>query len=68
MADPLPSRLGADLALTRYTGTAGGPALVEADSWGSLDLRVVPGGSGVAPVGSVEFAEIAGDDGLQVSI
>lgn len=33
----------ADLALTRYVGTASSAPLPAADSWGSLDLRVVPG-------------------------
>ena len=31
-----------DLALTRYTGTASAAPLASADSWGSLDLQVVP--------------------------
>jgi phage baseplate assembly protein W len=39
-------RLGSDLSLTRYTGVPGGVPLEVADSWGSLDLRVVPGGRG----------------------
>lgn len=41
--------LGADLALTRYSGTAGSVPLEVADSWGSLDLAVVPGGQGGLP-------------------
>lgn len=32
-----------DLALTRYVGTASAAPLASADSWGSLDLQVVPG-------------------------
>lgn len=38
--------LGADLAVTRFTGTAGSLPLEFADSWGSVDLSVVPGGRG----------------------
>ena len=70
MADSAPSRLGADLALTRYTGTAGGPALVEADSWGSLDLRVVPGGSGglAQPVEPRDLGAVAGRANLAQAI
>jgi phage baseplate assembly protein W len=41
--------LGADLALTRYTGVPGRVPLTEADSWGTLDLMVVPGGRGGLP-------------------
>jgi phage baseplate assembly protein W len=37
-------RLGTDLALTRYVGTASAVALESADSWGSLDLQVAAGG------------------------
>jgi phage baseplate assembly protein W len=33
----------ADLAMTRYVGTASAVPLALADSWGSLDLQVVPG-------------------------
>ncbi len=35
-------RLGTDLALTRYSGTAGAAPLDSADSWGTLDLRARP--------------------------
>jgi phage baseplate assembly protein W len=35
-------RLGRDLALTRYTGTAGMAPLEAADSWGALDLKATP--------------------------
>jgi phage baseplate assembly protein W len=35
-------RLGRDLALTRYTGTAAMAPLEAADSWGTLDLKVRP--------------------------
>ncbi len=38
--------LGSDLALTRYTGVASSVPLDLADSWGTLDLQVVPGGRG----------------------
>lgn len=41
--------LGVDLALTRYTGAPSGVALEAADSWGSLDFLVVPGGRGGLP-------------------
>ena len=36
---------GSDLALT-HAGTPSAAPLVAADSWGSLDLQVVPGGAG----------------------
>lgn len=38
--------LGSDLALTRYLGLPSGVPLESADSWGTLDLQVVPGGRG----------------------
>ena len=38
--------LGTDLAVTRYTGAAANVPLEVADSWGSVDLAVVPGGKG----------------------
>jgi phage baseplate assembly protein W len=40
------SILGSDLALTRYVGTPAAVPLDSADSWGSLDVSVVPGGRG----------------------
>lgn len=40
------TRLGSDLALTRYVGTPSAVELDGADSWGGLDLAVVPGGRG----------------------
>lgn len=43
MAQKRLSLLGSDLALTRYVGTASSVPLEAADSWGSLDLSVVPG-------------------------
>jgi len=42
-------RLGRDLALTRYTGVPSSVPLAVADSWGTLDLQVVPGGGGGLP-------------------
>lgn len=41
--------LGTDLALTRYSGLPGAVPLEMADSWGTLDLQVVPGGRGGLP-------------------
>jgi phage baseplate assembly protein W len=41
--------LRTDLALTRYSGVPSAVELAAADSWGSLDLRVVPGGQGGLP-------------------
>jgi len=41
--------LGTDLALTRYVGVASSVPLAAADSWGTLDLQVVPGGKGGLP-------------------
>ena len=38
--------LGSDIGLTRYAGVPSAVPLESADSWGSLDLRVVPGGKG----------------------
>ena len=38
------AKIGADLALTRATGTPGGAALEAADSWGTVDLAIGPGG------------------------
>lgn len=40
------SVLGADMALTRYVGTASPLTLDSADSWHGLDLAVVPGSRG----------------------
>jgi phage baseplate assembly protein W len=37
------TKLGSDLALTRYVGTASAVSLESADSWGTLDVQVVPG-------------------------
>ena len=41
--------LGCDLALTRYSGVPSSVPLEVADSWGVLDLQVVPGGKGGLP-------------------
>jgi phage baseplate assembly protein W len=41
--------LGTDLALTRYSGVASAVPLESADSWGALDLQVIPGGKGGLP-------------------
>lgn len=38
------ARFGADLALTRFVGTDRPLRVPRADSWGTLDLAVVPGG------------------------
>jgi hypothetical protein len=38
--------LGSDIALTRYSGVPSSVRLEFADSWGTLDLQVVPGGGG----------------------
>lgn len=42
MTMPTYGVLGRDIALTRYSGTAGAAPLDSADSWGTLDFRVVP--------------------------
>jgi phage baseplate assembly protein W len=52
---PSYTRIGADLALTRATGTPSGVALESADSWGSVDLAVGPGGRWARrPVGDLQ--------------
>jgi hypothetical protein len=38
--------LGSDIALTRFVGTPAALPLDVADTWGSLDVSVVPGGKG----------------------
>jgi phage baseplate assembly protein W len=43
------TRLGSDLALTRYSGVPSSVPLAAADSWGVLDLQVVAGGKGGLP-------------------
>jgi len=58
--------ISSDLALTRYSGTAGSVPLEFADSWGALDLMVVPGGQGGLPQsGEVrDLAAISGRENL----
>lgn len=58
--------LRSDLALTRYTGTAGAAPLPAADSWGTLDLQVRPGGQGGLrqSAGSRDAGTVAGRDNL----
>ena len=58
--------LGADLALTRYSGVPSSVPLEVADSWGTLDLQVVPGGAGgLAQTGDVRDAgRVAGRENL----
>lgn len=46
MAQKTYAVLGSDLALTRYIGTPASLPLAAADSWGSVDLSVGPGGRG----------------------
>ena len=41
--------LGSDIALTRYSGVPSSVPLEVADSWGVLDVQVVPGGKGGLP-------------------
>lgn len=60
------ARLGSDLALTRYSGVPSSVPLEVADSWGVLDLQVVPGGQGGLPqTGEIRAAgAIAGRNNL----
>jgi hypothetical protein len=53
--------LGADLAVTRYIGTAGSQPLEVADSWGSVDVAVRPGGR--APRQAVEPVDLGRVEG-----
>lgn len=53
--------LGADLAVTRYIGTAGSQPLDVADSWGSVDLAVRPGSR--APRQAVEPVDLGRVEG-----
>ncbi len=65
MAQKSYSVLGSDIALTRYTGTASFISLDTADSWGTVDLRVVPGGQGGLPLGDVsDVATVSGRENL----
>ena len=58
--------LGTDLALTRYSGVPSSVPLVSADSWGTLDLQVVPGSRGGLPLtGDVrDVGSVGGRDNL----
>jgi phage baseplate assembly protein W len=58
--------LGSDLALTRYSGVASSVPLEFADSWGTLDLQVVPGGRGGLPAAanSRDLSAVAGRENL----
>jgi len=58
--------LGTDLGLTRFSGTPGAVGLDSADSWGTLDLRVVPGGRGGLPqAGTVlDLSAVSGRENL----
>jgi phage baseplate assembly protein W len=59
---PSYTRLGTDLALTRYVGTPSAVPLESADSWGALDLEVVAGGQGGlrASQGSDDLGTVSG--------
>jgi phage baseplate assembly protein W len=65
---PLPTykTLSADLALTRYSGVASSVPLEFADSWGTLDLQVVPGGRGGLPATGAlqDLSAVAGRENL----
>ena len=50
-------RLGADVALTRYSGVPASLPLHDADSWGTLDLQAVPG-RGLRPRQTGEFTDL----------
>jgi phage baseplate assembly protein W len=60
------SRLGTDLALTRYVGTASNVPLEVADSWGALDLAVGHGGKGGlrAYAGALDLVTVSGRQNL----
>ena len=60
------ARLGSDLALTRYTGVPASLPLLEADSWGTLDLQAVPGkGTGLQKSTEArDLGAISGRDNL----
>ena len=62
--------LGADLALTRYSGVASSVPLEFADSWGTLDLQVVPGGRGGLPgtAARQDLSAVAGRENLAQSL
>ena len=63
------TKLGTDIAMTRYTGVTGQAPLDSADSWGTLDLRARPAGrgsvvktSGGGPV--LDLAPVSGRENL----
>jgi phage baseplate assembly protein W len=58
--DPLDTRLGVDIALTRYVGTAGAVQLHFAHSWGALDLAVAPRQVGVRTTAPAGLAAVSG--------
>lgn len=58
------ARLGSDLALTRYAGTASAAPLDAADSWGSLDLQVHAGGFNGRNGDLLDLAAIAARENL----
>ena len=62
--------IGTDLALTRYTGASGAAPLDSADSWGTVDLRIAPGGrGGLALAGEpIDLAAISGRENLGQAI
>jgi phage baseplate assembly protein W len=59
-------RLKCDLALTRYTGVPASLPLLDADSWGTLDLQAVPGsGTGLKkPIEVKDLGAVSGRDNL----
>ena len=65
-APPARPAIGSDLALTRYTGASGAAPLDAADSWGTLDLRVAPGGRGGLHQGQdpMDLAVVSGRENL----
>jgi phage baseplate assembly protein W len=65
VADRTFERLGADLALTHYVGTESALRLDVADSWGSVDLAVVPGRSTGRPAADrSDLGAVAGRENL----
>lgn len=58
--------LGSDLAVTRFSGTTSAVALEAADSWGTVDLRVTPGGRGglKQKIDPVDLAVASGRENL----
>ena len=60
------TKLGTDLALTRYVGLASSLPLEVADSWASLDLGVRRGGRGGlrAYAGALDLSTVSGRENL----